>query len=69
MAAMDTTQPETLLDKLEAADPADAADIADELADRLAGELEEAIGGSTETAGPGAPAGPDSEPLPGPLPA
>ncbi len=41
MAHMDTTPTERLLTDLAEADPADAPGVADELADRLAAELDD----------------------------
>jgi hypothetical protein len=45
MASMDTTRTEELLTQLETAEPAEAPDVADELAAALAEELD---GGSSE---------------------
>lgn len=41
MAPMDTTQPHSDLDRLEALDPAEAPDAAEALAERLAAELDQ----------------------------
>jgi len=62
MGAMDTTRNEELLTRLEAADPAEAPDVADELAAALAQELDGGTAQPAAETGSPAPAEPGGAP-------